>query len=106
LKTKSLLSIEDKSASIVLPTVVPPALAQERVGQNEEQGPRNKGHKVRFELNPGGRTTDRKKSRARTTTNEKKIAVTGRSYADVARKAARKVGVVSKSVAQRVLVTL
>ncbi len=65
----------------------------------------NKGHKVRFELNPGGRTTDGKKSPA-TTTNEKKIAVTGRSYADVARKAARKVGVVSKSVAQRVLVTL
>jgi hypothetical protein len=103
---RTLLSIEDKSAPVNEPTVVPPALAKERVGQNERKGlkDRNQGHKVSFRLNPGGRATDGKKSQA-TTTTEEKAPVIGSSYADVARKAIRKVGVVSKSV-QRALLTL
>jgi hypothetical protein len=85
--------------------VAPPALAQERVGRNKEEG-----RKVRFGLNPGGRTTDgaqikdEKKSQE-TTTTKKKTPVIGRTYADVAKKMAEKVGVVSKNV-QRVLLTL
>ncbi len=76
------------------------------VGQNEREvcGNREQGQKVSFELNPGGRTTDGEKSQAMTTT-KKRSPVTGRSYADVARKATRKVAVVSKSV-QRMLLTL
>jgi hypothetical protein len=103
---RTLLSIEDKSATIIAPTVVPPALAQERVGQNEGEGPkdRDQDHKVRFKLNPGARTTDGKKSQA-TTATEKITPAIGRSYADVAREATRKIGVVSKSM-RRVLLTL
>jgi hypothetical protein len=103
---RTLLSIEDKSASINVPTVVPPTLAKERVGQNEREGlkDRNQGHKVRFRLNPGERATDGKKSQT-TTTTEKKTPTIGRSYADIVRRATRKVGVVSKIV-QPILLTL
>jgi hypothetical protein len=69
------------------------------VRQNEREGlkDRNKGHKVRFRLNPGERATDEKKSQT-TTTTEKKTPTIGRSYADIVRRATRKVGVVSKIV--------
>jgi hypothetical protein len=75
-------------------------------GQNEREvcGNREQGQKVSFELNPGGRTTDGEKSQAMTTT-KRRFPVIARSYADVARKATRKVAVVSKSV-QRMLLTL
>jgi hypothetical protein len=76
------------------------------VGQNEREGlkDRNQGHKVRFRLNPGERATDGKKSQT-TTTTEKKTPTIGRSYADIVRRATRKVGVVSKIV-QPILLTL
>jgi hypothetical protein len=76
------------------------------VGQSEtkDYGNKEQGQKVSFELNPDGRTTDGKKSQAMSTTR-KRSPVIGRSYADVARKATRKVAVVSKSV-QRMLLTL
>ena len=103
---RTLLSIEDKSASVNPLTVAPPGLAKERVGRNEREvcGNRKQGQKVSFELNPDGRATDGEKSQA-TTTTKRRSPVIARSYADVARKATRKVAVVSKSV-QRMLLTL
>jgi hypothetical protein len=77
---RTLLSIEDKSASINVLAVVLPTLAKERVGQNEREGlkDRNQGHKVRFRLNPGEQATDGKKSQA-TTTTKKKTPTIGRT---------------------------
>jgi hypothetical protein len=103
---RTLLSIEDKSASVNTPTVAPLGLAKERVGRNEREvcGNREQRQKVSFELNPDGRTTDGEKSQA-TTTTKRRSPVIARSHADVARNATRKVAVLSKSV-QRMLLTL
>ena len=69
---RTLLSIEYKSASVNPPTVAPPGLAKERVGQNEREvcGNREQGQKVSFELNPGRQTMDGEKSQAMTTTKK------------------------------------
>jgi hypothetical protein len=76
------------------------------VGQSERKvyGNKEQGQEVSFELNPDGRTTDGEKRQAMSATR-KRSPVIGRSYADVARKATRKVAVVSKSV-QLMLLTL
>ena len=58
--------------------------------------------KVKFRLNE--QTTDGKESQAATTIEPKTPAI-GRSYADVARKASRAIGVVSKGL-QRTLLAL
>ena len=105
---RTLLSFEDKSASVNVPTVVPPALTKERVEQSEEEGlkNRNQGRKVSFRLNLDERPTDGNKQR--TTTVQRETPAIGRTYADVVRKATKKIGkirAVSKSV-QRVLLTL
>ncbi len=76
------------------------------VGRNEKESFKNdhEVRKVRFRLNHDERTTDGKESQATTTTEPKTPAI-GRSYADVARRASREIGVVSKGL-QRTLLTL
>ncbi len=63
-----------------------------RQSEREICGNKEQGGKVSFELNPDGRTTDGEKSQA-TTTTKRRFPVIARSYADVARKAPRKVAV-------------